>query len=164
MNLDLFQEKTFEVLYEWLPSRYKTQDLVKLFSSEKDGYSMSIFLKEMRQTEASFLFLKSKEENIFGAFCPFPWKKPTEKTHIGSRETFLFSIKPKAEKFGWTAANDFFLLLEDQKFSLGGGGALAIRGDWKGSSAKSETFNNPPLNGDHSDYFEIVHIEIFGLV
>jgi len=86
------------------------------------------------------------------------------KEFIGTQNTFLFSLVPKMEKYGWKDGNnEYFLSVGTNEFSFGAEGcALHVGEDWDASSLASATFNSPPLNGPKdSDRFEIVSCECF---
>jgi len=160
----LVPEGMFELLYEWIPQRFRIQDLVKKFSSDECGYSLLSFYKVVENTAPTFVFLKSMENNIFGTFVTVEWTKTGQMNYIGTPETFIFTLKPKIEKFAAKQKNEFFLSVGNNEFSLGGGSsfALYVRDGWEASSSACDTFINPPLNGEYSEKFEIVHIEVFG--
>lgn len=156
----------FEIIYEWIPMRYRITDPVLLYTSTTEGFSLKRFLKKMDDHEPTLLFIKTAEGNAFGAYVSAKWKITGQFSFTGTRETFLFQLMPRLKKWGWIEGSvESFLSVEPSSFSIGSGGSgvgLFIDEDWNGSSGECDTFKNDPLNEDHSDKFECVCVEVWG--
>jgi TBC1 domain family member 24 len=162
----IISEDLFEIIYEWIPMRYRITDPVLLYTSTTEGFSLKRFLKKMEDHEPTLLFLKSAEGHAFGAYISSKWRVTGKFSFTGTRETFLFQLMPRMKKWGWTeGAMESFLSVEPTSISIGGGGSgvgLYIDEDWMGSSGECDTFKNDPLNEDKSDRFECVCVEVWG--
>ena len=101
-------------------------------------------------------------KQVFGFYLLGGLARSTETQ--GTRETFVFTIKPDLKKYGWNseAKNDTFFMMNKTNFSVGGGDSLALFVDeeFHATSDKCITFDNPPLNGK-SGTMEIVNVEIW---
>lgn len=93
------------------------------------------------------------------------WRMTTDYGQIGTRECFLFKLRPVSTRYIWMPGfAEMFLNVLPSGFSMGAGGegfGLSITSDFCGSSHRCETFHNDPLNGEQSD-FECLNLEIFG--
>lgn len=84
----------------------------------------------------------------------------------------MFSLNPILKKYPWTKENNFFMIIENRSFMLGGGNDPKIAGSgcalWlddelnRGFSDFSKTFDNPPLNGEIE--FQCVELELFQIL
>lgn len=161
-SLVLSQEQ-FEVIWQWLPSRYRVKNPVRHFSSSKDGFSILSIYRKCQKSAPHLFIVKTKQGKIFGAYLTDGWKQAQK--FYGSGESFLFTVHPLPRKFGWTTANkDLFMIGNEKDIMIGGGGGCGIWLDselWHGTSEYCETFRNDPLNGS-SKFFEAVAVEIYG--
>jgi hypothetical protein len=60
----IVDEEVFEILYEWIPMRYRITDPVLLFSSNTDGYSFKTLFKKVEDQEPTLLFIKTADGNV----------------------------------------------------------------------------------------------------
>jgi len=156
-----FPDETWEIIYEWLPMRYRIRDPIMVFNSDEDGYSFRVFYRKLADKVPTIIFFKTAK-TIFGIYLSIPWE--VSSVLKGNRETFLFSISPNTHKYPW---NDAFqenaILIEEDSFRIGPGDkgyALSINSDWVGSSSSSMIFSNPPLDDNKFDEeFLILKIE-----
>jgi len=157
-------EEMFEYIYEWIPHRYRIRDLELLFKLSEDGINFNYFYNRAGDYVPTLLIIKTENNSIFGAFIPC--KLETTGQMIGSAETFLYSITPTPQKYEYVqGAEEFFILAERKTLKIGFEGegvGLSIKDEWKGSSHRCGTFNNPPLNGnDKQDDFLITEAELY---
>jgi len=101
-------------------------------------------------------------------FLSHGWKYGHEKKKdqfFGNGECFVFTLYPKATKYGWQKGNkDLFMKSEPNFMVIGAGGdGVAIFLDtelWWGRSKSCTTFNNEPLNGENGS-FECMSLEAY---
>lgn len=152
-----------EVMYEWLPTRVRILDLVKVFDADVDGYSFLTFISTMEALDESLLVLKTSEGQIFGIFVNVPWRKSPG--FIGSQECILFTLQPEIHGYSWVEHAEQerkFLHVDDTAFHFGmsqTGTALSVDEDWTARSDACSMFNSPALIAGES--VDIVKIEVF---
>jgi hypothetical protein len=56
----IIQNEDFEILWSWLPSRFRIRDPLLLFSTSTDGYSLISLLKAIGDTSPTILILKTQ--------------------------------------------------------------------------------------------------------
>jgi hypothetical protein len=116
-SLVLSQEQ-FEVIWQWLPSRYRVKNPVRHFSSSKDGFSILSIYRKCQKSAPHLFIVKTKQGKvptpgslaticplhllhlahictsvqIFGAYLTDGWKQAQK--FYGSGESFLFTVHP----------------------------------------------------------------------
>jgi len=154
-----------EVVWSWLPSRCHVKTMQLLFSSKIDGYSLSMFYQKVKKQEPTLLFVKTKHGRCFGAYISKAWRP--QPSYYGSGESWVFSSYPHLNKYEWQPGNkDYFMLAKPDHIIVGGGAIWLDAELWKGRTAKSTTFESPPLDGRSSDisHFQCVMVEVYGFV
>jgi len=158
----IISQEQFEVIWQWLPSRYQVKDPVAHFTSSNDGFSVLSIFRQCKNSAPHIFLIKTKQGRIFGAYLNDGWK-PSQKFY-GSGECFLFTLHPLTRKFAWRPPNkELFMIGNEKELIIGGGDGCGIWLDselWHGASEYCETFRNPPINGKKD--FEAIAIEIYG--
>jgi hypothetical protein len=94
------------------------------------------------------LIIKDEAGFVFGAFTGESWRRG-EPRYYGTRETFLFSLRPSFAVYKWSFKNSFFQLARDDGIAIGGGNHFGIWLDSNlrnGSSLECQTFDSPSLS------------------
>ena len=152
-----------------LPVRYRPCNWELLYSTEQHGCSLRTFYRRIEQRGGTVLVIRDSLGHVFGAFVAEDWHPSasahTTPTYFGNGETFLFKCNGETlERYGWTQANDHFVLAAADCVAFGSGDlGFALYLDnalERGSSAASETFGNPCLAG--SKDFSILKCEVWG--
>jgi len=136
-----------------------------LFNSREDGFNLNTLTKRCDDHKPSLLVIKTKQQNVFGAFITFEWNEHSSVQFHGSGEMFLFGLIPHLKKYQWTKENSFFMRVDHNHIMLGGGKGCGIWIDDEldhGFSEYCETFKNQPLNLNRD--FQCVAVEVFGFV
>jgi len=167
----ILTEELISVLWSFLPSRYRIQDPIKLYASDKHGFSLRTLYSRVEEKEPpTLLVIKSAKDDIFGAFISAPWSVWRESTKngkaqfYGNGQTFLFSLHPIPKDYTWTKKNNLFFSPTPSGVEIGAGGSAGLAFDsdlLQGISGKCETFNNDPLTTDPSGFFKIRQIEVY---
>ena len=86
-------------IWHWLPERMTTIDPTLVYSSEEHGISLSTFYTKSELYEPTILVVKTRTNEIFGAYCSTSWAERNAKDERGQRqayfgtgETFLFKL------------------------------------------------------------------------
>lgn len=161
----------FESLWSWVPARHQMQELERLFTTENDGFNLSLLVNSSRGLKPTLLLMETIDGQSFGAFIANEWKLlRSEKEFYGSGENFLFSMTPKEEKFPWRSGQpEQHMILTESALLLGGAGGgdgFGLRLDselWHGTSQKCDTYANAPLHKG-SPEFECRTVELYAIV
>lgn len=171
----------YETLFYHLPFRVKLNHLTRIFTTEKNGYSLSslyksikdlssilmlieVYASDLHSKEDTQLFEESKKHSkkaVIGAF--FGEAFSNNNCYEGTGDTIVFGIYPKKQFFKWSKKNDYFVYGKDDSLLIGGGGkgsAIYLDGLDNGSSHKCLTFENEPLCHDFVN-FKVIKCEIF---
>jgi hypothetical protein len=70
----LFKFLQFYALWQWLPLRYQIGQPTPLFTSEEHGNSLVTFFQQTGANEPTILLVKTRNDDIFGAFCSHSWE------------------------------------------------------------------------------------------
>ena len=135
-----------------LPSRCMGKDLPLLFSTQRDGYSLSTLYSRARGSGATLLVVLDESQSVFGGFASRDWSgaefgpagggahaggtfargsvgylpSPSRgrggENWFGSGDAFLFTLRPGFAVHRWTRSNNDFQLAHDNFMALGGGG------------------------------------------
>uniref|UniRef100_A0A7S0J196 Oxidation resistance protein 1 n=1 Tax=Calcidiscus leptoporus TaxID=127549 RepID=A0A7S0J196_9EUKA len=146
-----------------------------LFSTDRDGTSLSHMLRRTVGAGPCLLILKDVEARIYGAYCSSLGEAEGDPSvggaHYGSGETFLFAVtrlqlpSPPAGStpgsaasegrarlgvwtYRWTHRNAHFIRSDAEGLFFGSGGAYGLALDASllhGTSGPSETYGNSPL-------------------
>jgi len=167
----ILTEDLINVLWSFLPSRYRIQDPVKLYASDKHGFSLRTLLSRVDGKDPpTLLVIKSDKDAVFGAFISASWgvwrdnSRGNNVQFFGNGQTFLFSLYPNPKDYTWTKRNNLFFSPTSKGVEIGGGGSAGLAFDsdlLQGITGKCETFNNDPLTGEHTGLFKIRQIEVY---
>jgi len=163
---NIIEDEQFEILWSWLPHRVCILDPHLQFSSAIHGFNLNTLLHNCEDVEPSLMLIKTEYGSIFGAFLSDAWVKSDGKpSYHGSRQTFLWSIKPQAHHWTGTGKNDFFMMAGRDFLCVGGGGAghgIWMNNELQGRSTSCSTFGNEALE-PHAEFFQCVAVEVFAL-
>ncbi len=131
------------------------------YNTADDGFSLGSLYRKLADCDGPvLLLLESMEGAAFGAYLTTA-PRVVEQRFLGSGDTFVFTMRPVFQKYGWTGVNDYFIRAEPRELLVGlsdGRAALWVDGDLnRGRSEKCDTFDNEPLAG--SEDFTIKTLE-----
>jgi len=160
---ELLSLDQLDLLWYWLPAKLKILRLKRLFRASKDGFNLNTIMAKCKRQENTIIILKTSSQRVFGAYVSCLWEKTIQ--YSGTGEMFLFNMTPP-KKYQWTKQNPFFFMIDSKNNHLmvGGGEGTAIYLDEElnhGSSRRSDTFDNDPLNLNEVE-FNCVGVEVFG--
>eukprot|EP00096_Caligus_rogercresseyi_P011606 TRINITY_DN4607_c0_g1_i1.p1 TRINITY_DN4607_c0_g1~~TRINITY_DN4607_c0_g1_i1.p1 ORF type:complete len:545 (+),score=96.93 TRINITY_DN4607_c0_g1_i1:97-1731(+) len=170
-------------IWKYLPSRVALCPSIRLaFSTNEHGVSISTFYSRIEPYEQTLLVVKTREKEVFGAYCPMSWKerncnddRGSRQRYFGNGETFLFVLEPSMKVYPWVGPGDGINKVEDhtrelyisgthENICIGGGKGSGLFIDntlTLGSSETCVTFDNEPLASKRD--FEISVVEVYGL-
>ena len=137
-----------------------------LYRLNEHGTSMNTFLEKLSCQDTTLVIIEDKHGWKFGGFCHEEWT--VSKQFYGTGENFVFTFKAgdDIDVSYATGENFMFQYCDRQIFGLGGGvvgGRFAcyLGHDFlRGSSAKTECFNNEQLSKKAE--FMCVDMEVWG--
>eukprot|EP00117_Sycon_ciliatum_P008621 scpid40768/ scgid11240/ TBC1 domain family member 24 len=172
-------KKQWDMVWQWLPTRYQIMKPRRVFTSDDDGYSLSTLYERCGTEEPLLLLVRTTARDVFGAFLTVSLHERLRGTkafsYFGSGETFLFSLLPHADCHRWTGLSgdveagksvDYFIAGDTKCLVVGGGDGYGIWLDASldnGTSSKCTTFNNRSLVSTEDGNFHVAVIEIFTL-
>jgi hypothetical protein len=146
----LLSPEDLRQLLPHLPSRCMGKDLSLLFSTQRDGYSLSTLYSRARGSGATLLVVLDESQSVFGGFAsrdwsgaefgpggapsggtfargsvgylPSPGRGRAGENWFGSGDAFLFSLRPGFGVHRWTRSNNDFQMAHDSFMAFGGGG------------------------------------------
>ncbi|XP_071620039.1 TBC1 domain family member 24-like [Heliangelus exortis] len=93
------------IIWSWIPERFSLFPPLLLFSTSEDGCSLQRFYTCCEGYEPTVLLIKTAEGEVCGAFLSSDWserkKSGTTSGFFGTGECFVFTVRPKAEKYEW---------------------------------------------------------------
>jgi len=166
-NSDIFSrvlcKQQFVKLWSWLPRPLRLKEPLLVFSTSRDGFNLNTLITKCADWQPSILLVKSRSQNIFGAFVTCTYEK--SQYYRGSGQMFLFRMSPEAKKYTWSRQNSYFFMIDASpslKIGGGAGSGLYLDGELDyGFSTHCETFDNEPLNGEEKD-FQCIDLNVFG--
>ncbi|KAJ8557279.1 hypothetical protein K7X08_002904 [Anisodus acutangulus] len=163
----LLSEKARIALYAALPVLVKDRKWVLLYSTWRNGVSLStLYRRSLLWSGISLLVVGDRNGAVFGGLVDAPLKPITKRRYQGTNNSFVFSnVSGQPVIFRPTGVNRYFTVCSTEYLALGGGGhfALYLDGDLlTGSSATSETYGNSCLA--HTEDFEVKEVELWGFV
>ncbi|CAN4075671.1 unnamed protein product [Withania somnifera] len=163
----LLTEKARIVLYAALPVLVQDRKWVLLYSTWRNGISLStLYRRSLLWPGISLLVVGDRNGAVFGGLVDAPLKPTTKRRYQGTNNSFVFSnVSGQPVIFRPTGVNRYFTVCSMEYLALGGGGhfALYLDGDLlTGSSATSETYGNSCLA--HTEDFEVKEVELWGFV
>ena len=171
---------SWDQLYEWLPESVTVKSASVIFSSEKDGSSLSTFFSKCDSYDQTVILIKTEDQEVFGSFCSESWSKrfSSNTSYFGTGETFVFSLTTdRIECFRWnddlvigtegnrSSSSGMFMSGDIQSGLRIGSSILFINSNLsEGISGSNDvTFkNHHSLTISESDYFKILTIEVIG--
>jgi len=148
-----------------VPRHVPTSQMHMIYSTFSDKRSFKVLYKRVVKASSTLLVIRERSGNIFGAFVNEPWR--VYNSYFGSADTYVFSFNGKLQIHSASGNNMFFQLCRHDHLAVGGGKGFAIfvYDNLKhGLSKTSETFQNPPLAGQHgTEKFEIDTLEVWKL-
>ena len=103
----------WRIIWRDVPIRYHLKDLVRIFNSGEQGYSLASFYKHCGSTAPTVLVLKTMAGDVFGAFLTYGWDYRLDEDgrgYFGNGESFVFRCNaqsaiadgaPACEVFNW---------------------------------------------------------------
>lgn len=151
-----------------LPMSVADRTWKRLFSLERDGDCFESFLTKVAGEAETILAIKTTRGHLFGAYADNIWER--RKDYYGSGKACLFTIEGDEVKvYRWTGANRHAQHIDAAKGRIimgagdAGGLGLCVEENFaRGSTARSETFENEPLCPD--PLFEVESFEVYGFV
>ena len=138
-----------------------------LFNMSTHGASLEAMyqgLNESKNPPPYLIAVRDTKGATFGCFVASEIVCRPNK-YYGTGECFLFSIKPEGiHHYPWTGRNSYFIASSGDCIALGGGGSFGLHLDGdlnRGSSARSETFDNPCLAG--SEDSQCFNVQVWGI-
>eukprot|EP00088_Acartia_fossae_P055676 TRINITY_DN6464_c2_g1_i2.p1 TRINITY_DN6464_c2_g1~~TRINITY_DN6464_c2_g1_i2.p1 ORF type:complete len:522 (-),score=102.22 TRINITY_DN6464_c2_g1_i2:950-2515(-) len=185
---DTLSYKQLQKLWHLLPERITMVKPKLVFSSNDHGTSLRTFYNKCEYYEPTLLFVRTKDGDIFGAYCSSTWRERNEKDerglrqlYFGTGETFLFKLlrgqdgqQDEIQAYKWVGrdkeiegkgdrAEQLFMSGDDTMISIGGGEGTGLYVNENlefGRTETCKTFQNPPL-ASNSD-FTISVVEVIG--
>lgn len=171
INSNIIDWYHLDQLWEWIPERISIKEPSIAFTTHDDGCSLRTFFAKTESLEPTILLIKTSEGEVFGAFCSESWSNRLGRDaghFFGNGETFLFSLKPRVQKYSWVGLNSsnptsptksrkvqraivssqLFMTATANHIIIGSGNGSGIWLDEdlnRGKSEKCDTFNNHPL-------------------
>ncbi|XP_009626044.1 oxidation resistance protein 1 [Nicotiana tabacum] len=163
----LLSEKARSTLYAALPVLVQDRKWVLLYSTWRNGISLStLYRRSLLWHGISLLVVGDRNGAVFGGLVDAPLRATTKRRYQGTNNSFVFSnVSGQPVIFRPTGVNRYFTVCSTEYLALGGGGhfALYLDGDLlTGSSATSETYGNSCLA--HTEDFEVKEVELWGFV
>lgn len=163
----LLSEKARSALYAALPVLVQDRKWVLLYSTWRNGISLStLYRRSLLWHGISLLVVGDRNGAVFGGLVDAPLRATTKRRYQGTNNSFVFSnVSGQPVIFRPTGVNRYFTVCSTEYLALGGGGhfALYLDGDLlTGSSATSETYGNSCLA--HTEDFEVKEVELWGFV
>ena len=137
-----------------------------LYRLSDHGVSMNTFIQRLQGEETTLMIVEEKTGYKFGGFCTEEWF--FSKQFYGTGENFVFTLRDRDDCEMWYASGDnsMYQFCDRSGFGLGGGihggrFAMYLGNDlWRGSSMRTECFNNELLSRETD--FECVDLEVWG--
>lgn len=163
----LLSEKTRMALYAALPVIVKDRKWVMLYSTWRNGISLStLYRRSMLWPGLSLLVVGDRDGTVFGGLVEAPLRATTKRRYQGTNASFVFTtISGHPTIFPPTGVNRYYTMCSTEYLALGGGGHFALYLDsdlMTGSSAASETYGNSCLS--HTEDFVVKEVELWGFV
>ncbi len=143
----ILSAKQLQELAHSVPQRWQLSTWRRAYCMTLDGASQRTFHQRVDDAPVSLLFLRDHQGKVLGSFASRPWKMAPQ--YFGTGESFVFDFAPTLRTFRWSGENSFFMLSDEEKIALGGGGSFALRLDRyfeHGSSGPCRTFLSPQLS------------------
>jgi hypothetical protein len=112
----LVSQEQFEVIWQWLPSRYRVKNPVRHFSSSKDGFSVLSIYRKCHKSAPHVLIIKTKQGKVrthspfLSALCVYELLTHSI-THPTTRLAFCLQSEQVFGAYltdGWRQAQKFY--------------------------------------------------------
>eukprot|EP01105_Mastigella_eilhardi_P026115 TRINITY_DN738_c0_g1_i19.p1 TRINITY_DN738_c0_g1~~TRINITY_DN738_c0_g1_i19.p1 ORF type:complete len:634 (-),score=134.44 TRINITY_DN738_c0_g1_i19:260-2161(-) len=113
-------KEQFDLIWQWLPPRYRVQEPHLIFSTTTDGCSLSRLYTLCEGFCPLIIVVRSAEQNVFGVYISRPLAIRRGRFR-GTGEDFLFTLTPTPAKYGWSHQNRYYMLVEHTQLACGGG-------------------------------------------
>ena len=131
-----------------------------------DGTSFDTLISKGSQYQNTFLLLRSKNNEIFGAYLS---EALQVKYHdfYGTAETFVFTFYDtnRIRVFNSTKINEYYIFVEPEKIAFGCSGgnfAISLENNFQNCfTGNTSTFNNPPLCKEDNNNIVILNCELW---
>jgi hypothetical protein len=162
-----------------LPSRCVGRDWQLLFSTDRDGYSLTTLYSRARGRGPTVVTVMDDKSHVMCGFASRDWSgsdlvtsttgfstlSRAASSYFGSGESFLARIRPEFAVYRWTRRDNNFLAARPDGLVFGGGGgrSFGLYLDAQldhGSSSMCDTYGNAPLAS--SEMFRVVRVEVWG--
>eukprot|EP01134_Creolimax_fragrantissima_P007728 CFRG7728T1 len=160
----VFGRDAIEKLVPLLPPANQIENWTLLYSSFRDGISMSTLYRKCKAYQGGcIIFIKDSHDDVFGGFTTII---PSVSEHyVGTGQSFLFKCYPDFKAFHWTYSNRFFMKCSEGSLHMGSGegryGLWIEESLTYGHSEPCDTYNNEMLSSTAD--FKILAIEIWGV-
>ncbi|CAM8915756.1 unnamed protein product [Rhodiola kirilowii] len=163
----LLSERTRSSLYASLPALVQGRKWVLLYSTLKNGISLStLYRRSMLWPGLSLLVVGDRKGAIFGGLVEAPLRPSSMRRYQGSNNSFVFTnTTGHPVVYRPTGVNRYYTVCALEYLALGGGSHFALYLDQDlltGSSRISETYGNPCLA--HTEDFDVKEVELWGFV
>eukprot|EP00005_Dracoamoeba_jomungandri_P007995 CAMPEP_0174267858 /NCGR_PEP_ID=MMETSP0439-20130205/35139_1 /TAXON_ID=0 /ORGANISM="Stereomyxa ramosa, Strain Chinc5" /LENGTH=799 /DNA_ID=CAMNT_0015355611 /DNA_START=260 /DNA_END=2655 /DNA_ORIENTATION=- len=155
-----------QALWSLIPGRWAIMNPKIIFSTDKNGFSLSTLLLCCEKYAPVFLLIQDSKERVFGGFSTQGIRlNHRNEQYYGTNEDFVFTLAPNIKKFGWLAGQARqYVRVKPNKIIFGDSTALVIDEElWQGTSERSKTFDNDPLCAPDTQ-FECVRLEVYAFV
>jgi hypothetical protein len=151
-----------------LPMTVANRRWKRLYSLERDGDCFETFLTNVVGEAETLLMVRTTHGHLLGAYADNAWER--RKDYFGSGKACLFTVDgEKVKIYPWTGVNRLVQHIDAAKGriimgagDLGGIGFCVEENFSRGSTARSETFENDPLCPD--PLFDVESFEVYGFV
>ena len=162
----ILTDKKLIEIHSHLPYYHQYKDFKLLYNMDKDGTSFTTLIDKGSEYENTILFLKSSENEIFGAYLS---ESLRIKYHdfYGTAETFIFTFynTNKIRVYHATQSNDLYIYTDPEKIAFGCSDdnfSLSVEENFKNCfSDTTVTYNNPPLWKENTSNVTIVNCELW---
>eukprot|EP01105_Mastigella_eilhardi_P028972 TRINITY_DN995_c0_g2_i3.p1 TRINITY_DN995_c0_g2~~TRINITY_DN995_c0_g2_i3.p1 ORF type:complete len:713 (-),score=137.71 TRINITY_DN995_c0_g2_i3:49-1878(-) len=148
----IIQDDEFELIWSFLPNNYAIMDPVRLYTSEREGFSLATLIHKCEDITPTIIFIRTPAKHVFGAFISVPWTDivANKGRFVGDGYCFLWSLHPQVSKYGWQPTNEdkYFVIFRDHSVAFGlhaHGAGLMLDDELNGHSYPSPTYNSPAL-------------------
>jgi len=122
---EIVDYKLFVMFWRMLPDFIRIRVPQQIYSSYEDGLSYQTLLNRCSDYTSDFKFslllVRTIKGEIFGAFIDAVFQV-TNNEHLGSGDSFVFTLSPLSKCFKSTGLNDYHLLCAPDYIAIGSEG------------------------------------------
>lgn len=119
LNSTIAEYNDFAMIWKMIPDYAKIRVPSLIFSSNVDGYNLNTLYRNClpykNEYKFTLLLIQTFKKQVFGCFLDEVFKL-SKKEYVGSAESFVFTIKPRVERFLDAGVNNKYLLGETTYF------------------------------------------------